>query len=159
MIYWPRRAAVASSHADTPFFLVLKEPCMPQLRFHGVTPARLAPVSRTLVDQLSEATETARDEFTLECISTQYVFDGQVVDAFPFVEVLWFERGQSVRDICAGAIHQAMREAGYPEAETFFLALRPCDYYIAGKPLARDGEGDRVGGDGISGESGESKVR
>ncbi|AOM01744.1 MULTISPECIES: DUF1904 family protein [Cobetia] len=113
---------------------------MPQLRFHGVTPARLAPVSRTLVDQLSEATATPRDEFTLECISTQYVFDGQTVDAFPFVEVLWFERGQQVRDVCGEAIHQAMREAGYPEAETFFLALSPSGYYIAGKPLAQDGE-------------------
>lgn len=110
---------------------------MPQLRFHGVTPARLAPVSRTLIDQLSEATATARDEFTLECITTQYVFDGQVVDAFPFVEVLWFERGQTVRDLCAQAIAQAMSEAGYPEAESFFIALEPSGYYIDGKPLAR----------------------
>ncbi|MDI4660845.1 MULTISPECIES: DUF1904 family protein [Cobetia] len=110
---------------------------MPQLRFHGVTPARLAPVSRALIDQLSEATATARDEFTLECITTQYVFDGQLVDAFPFVEVLWFERGQQVRDQCAQSIAQAMNEAGYPEAESFFIALEPSGYYIAGKPLAQ----------------------
>ncbi|WP_176426381.1 DUF1904 family protein [Cobetia sp. QF-1] len=115
---------------------------MPQLRFHGVTPARLAPVSRVLIDQLSETTTTARDEFTLECVATQYVFDGETVDAFPFVEVLWFERGQATRDACATAIDQAMRKAGYPEAETFFIALSPSNYYIASQSLGRDTSGE-----------------
>ncbi|MBR9798684.1 MAG: DUF1904 family protein, partial [Gammaproteobacteria bacterium] len=53
------------------------------------------------------------------------------------VEVLWFERGQKVRDLCAQSIAQAMNEAGYPEAESFFIALEPSGYYIAGKPLAQ----------------------
>lgn len=115
---------------------------MPQLRFHGVTPARLAPVSRALIDQLSEAATTARDEFTLECVASHYVFDGETVDAFPFVEVLWFERGQAVRDACAAAIDQAMRDAGYPQAETFFIALSASGYYIAGQPLSRNTSGE-----------------
>lgn len=109
---------------------------MPQLRFHGVTPARLAPVSRGLLDRLARAADTARDDFTLECIASTFIFDGEEVPSFPFVEVLWFERGDAVRDACAEAITQALTESGLGEVEVFFIALDRRGYYAGGRHFA-----------------------
>ncbi|WP_106478520.1 DUF1904 family protein [Phytohalomonas tamaricis] len=109
---------------------------MPQLRFHGVTPARLAPVSRQLLDRLAEVTATARDDFTLECIASTFIFDGEEAPPFPFVEVLWFERGDAVRDACAAAITQALSDSGLNEVEVFFIALDKRSYYARGQHFA-----------------------
>ena len=37
------------------------------------------------------------DNFTLELPSSTFVFNGEEIEAFPLIEVKWFERGQEIR--------------------------------------------------------------
>lgn len=103
---------------------------MPHLRFRGVTETCLAGISESLVNQLSGLLGCDRANFTLECVSSVFVFDGAKVIPEPMVEVLWFARPQSVQDQFAGIITQSLRDAGESQdIAVFFQTLQPQAYY------------------------------
>lgn len=108
---------------------------MPHLRFRAVEFDHVKAISLTLVDELQPLMACPREDFTVEHVSTTFIFDGEVSDADPFVEVLWFDRGQAVQDQVAGVITRAVREA-LEDAEldvaVIFTALSPNAYYDNG---------------------------
>ncbi|MDW7662874.1 MAG: DUF1904 family protein [Bacillota bacterium] len=105
---------------------------MPQLIFKGVKVCTVKEVSTKLVNELSLITDTPRDYFTLECIETQFIFDGEQIDLYPLVEVKWFDRGQSCKDRVAVAIDRCLKPFGYNTTEIFFTTLEKEDYYENG---------------------------
>ncbi|MCG7585285.1 DUF1904 domain-containing protein [Photobacterium sp. OFAV2-7] len=109
---------------------------MPHLRFRDVEFDTVKSLSTALVDDLQPLMDCPREDFTLEHISTTFIFDGEVSFAYPFVEVLWFDRGQEIQDQVAQHITEAVRNAlEEPERDVavIFTALTPTAYYDNGK--------------------------
>lgn len=102
---------------------------MPQLQFHGIDAHAIQHCSTQLVDDLCQAMDTTPDNFLLEVIQSTQILSGEVVTPFPFVDVRWFERGQSVRDQSAAVIAKHLNMAGYNPVEIIFTALEPYAYY------------------------------
>ena len=71
---------------------------MPHVVFRGITTEQLKSISKPLVEELAHICECGTDNFTLELPSSTFVFNGEEIEAFPLIEVKWFERGQEIRD-------------------------------------------------------------
>lgn len=82
---------------------------MPHLRFRGVKREEVKEISRELVDHLAEIVQCPRDWFTLEYIDTEFIFDGKETDGYPFVEVLWFDRGQEAKNRAGAVVTELIR--------------------------------------------------
>ncbi|MDG2739264.1 DUF1904 family protein, partial [Vibrio parahaemolyticus] len=61
--------------------------------------------------------------------------EGEVSAAYPFVEVLWFDRGQEVQDEVAKLITQQVRGIAGADIDVavIFSALSPKAYYDNGE--------------------------
>lgn len=106
---------------------------MPKLIFKGVEIEEIKEMSTQLVDTLAGLTNAPRNVFTLECVESAFVYDGEIVKPAPVIEVNWIERGQIVKDQVANAIDQAVRAKGYEHVEIIFTELKKGDYYINAK--------------------------
>ena len=107
---------------------------MPHLRFRGIEKKEIKEMSKELAEGLSEIIGCPTDWFTLEYINTEFIFDGEESKGYPFVEVLWFDRGQEAKDRAAHLITEAVRK-NYPEEDicVIFTNLNEKDYYENGK--------------------------
>ncbi len=103
---------------------------MPHLRFRGIKKEELIEISKELVDELSPIIDCPRDWFTLEHISTEFIFDGSESKGYPFIEVLWFDRGQDIKDKVSNIIHSKIKPF-YKDSDicTTFTALDGKNYY------------------------------
>jgi len=106
---------------------------MPQLRFHGVDKEKIKGFSRDLVNELANLIQCPRDHFVLEAINSSYIFDGDQVEGYPFVEFAWFDRGLEVQDKAAQMVTKHINEAGYREVEIAFIVYQGRNYYENGK--------------------------
>ncbi|MBL3758030.1 DUF1904 family protein [Bacillus cereus] len=109
---------------------------MPHVVFRGITSEQLKHISKPLVEELAEICECGTDNFTLELPSSTFVFNGEEIEAFPLIEVKWFERGQEIRDRFAKAITTSVMDFGLPEVEVVFTVFTESAYYINGKHCA-----------------------
>ena len=82
---------------------------MPHIRVRGIEQAALEEVAGTIVEQFAKLTDTPNDHFTVEYIASQFVVAGGASLAYPFIEVLWFDRGQDVKTAVAHVIDTALR--------------------------------------------------
>ncbi|MBV7314536.1 DUF1904 family protein [Shewanella sp. NIFS-20-20] len=108
---------------------------MPHFRCRAMTPAQVQALSTPLVDALAELMNSPRAHFTIEHIPATFFVDGQVSPAYPFVEVLYFDRGQEVQNDIAKRVTQLVRDAmAKPEQDVavIFTTLTPSDYYDNG---------------------------
>lgn len=109
---------------------------MPHLRLRAVEFDHVKAMSMTLVDELLPLMACPREDFTVEHVSTTFIFDGEVSDAYPFVEVLWFDRGQEIQDQVAEVITRIVRdelEDAELDVAVIFTALSPAAYYDNGR--------------------------
>ncbi|MEC6799158.1 DUF1904 domain-containing protein [Photobacterium sp. S4TG1] len=109
---------------------------MPHLRFRAIAFDTVKQLSTALVDGLQPLMECPREDFTLEHIPASFIFDGEVSDAYPFIEVFWFDRGQEVQDNVAAVITAAIRTAvddKNQDVAVIFTALTPAAYYDNGQ--------------------------
>lgn len=102
---------------------------MPQLVFRGVEPQTLKSISKTMIDELVEICECPRDYFTLEVLNSTYIFDGDEVESYPFINVYWFDRGQEVKDKIASVISKHLNASGLETVDIIFNPLKAEDYY------------------------------
>ncbi|CAG7618273.1 DUF1904 family protein [Paenibacillus allorhizosphaerae] len=107
---------------------------MPQLTARGISVEILASISKPLVEELADICKCGTDNFTVDCLNVVSVFDGQVCETFPFIEVAWFERGSEARDRIAEAITRYVRSVGILELEIAFKVYREDGYYVGGVP-------------------------
>jgi hypothetical protein len=108
---------------------------MPHLRFRGIDKAPLLRLSSQLVDQLSALTGAPKAHFTLERVETTFIIAGETVPGYPFVELLWFDRGQTVQDQAAQIITTLIKaELGaQQDVAVVVLPLTHTAYYDNGQ--------------------------
>ena len=107
---------------------------MPHLRIHGLDKERILKASTPLLDKLAPVVGCPRDHFTLEHIHSTYVTDGREEEAYPFIEMHWFDRGPEVQDSVAGIITDQIREVTDESTDiaVVFHALNTRNYYENG---------------------------
>lgn len=110
---------------------------MPHFIVRGISPEQMRSISKRIIEDAAQICECGTDNFTIECLHTTSVFDGQITASFPFIEVTWFERGQEIRDRLADSIYGHVRSLGIAEVETAFIAYREDNYYINGKRFGK----------------------
>lgn len=106
---------------------------MPLLVVRGIDANRMKTISTSLVEKLAMICECEIDNFTIECLHTTAVFNGEIVDSYPFIEIAWFERGQEIRDQFAKAVSDSVMTLGIEEVELAFTTYREDSYYINGR--------------------------
>ncbi len=106
---------------------------MPQLKIRGIEADKFKVISKDLVDELTRIVGCPRDYFTLECINTTSIFDGEIVNTYPFIEVAWFDRGQEVRDNVAKTITRYVNELGIEDLDIAFTIFKENSYYENGE--------------------------
>lgn len=109
---------------------------LPHIVFRGITTEQLKSISKPLVEELAEICECGTDNFTLELPNSTFVYNGEETEAFPLIEVKWFERGQEIRDRFAGALTTYIMDFDLPEVEVVFTVFSESAYYINGKHCA-----------------------
>lgn len=91
-------------------------------------------LSESLVSPLAAVVKTSEDNFTFEWINTRFFYRGQEDKSYPFVEVFWFERPQSVQDECARLITAQIKAFGeYEDVVVVFRVLSKVAYYENGE--------------------------
>ena len=109
---------------------------MPQLLIKGISVEQVKTISKPLVQELAELCACGTDNFTLEVMNSTFVFDGEEVPGYPFIEVKWFERGLEIQDEFANLITKQVHSLGIPEVEVAFTTFRESNYYLNGKSFA-----------------------
>jgi hypothetical protein len=109
---------------------------MPQLTYRGIDNRTILAISGKLVEELSTICECGQDQFTLDCLNVTSVLDGKMAPTYPFIEVAWFDRGQTVRNLFAEALTRHIRSTGIPEVEIAFKVYPEDSYYVNGEPCA-----------------------
>ncbi|MGL4473012.1 MAG: DUF1904 family protein, partial [Shewanella sp.] len=108
---------------------------MPHFRCRAMTAEQVQALSTPLVDALGELMNSPRAHFTIEHIPASFFAEGEAIAAYPFIEVLYFDRGQQVQDEIAKTVTQLVRTAmNKPEQDVavIFTKLTPSDYYDNG---------------------------
>lgn len=108
---------------------------MPHLRFRAVEPQLVQTLSKPLTDELQPHMDSPREDFTFEYIYTTFFQEGEVTPAYPFVEVLWFDRGQQVKDSVARIITSHLRAILGEDVDVavVFTPLEGSNYYDNGE--------------------------
>lgn len=106
---------------------------MPQLLIRGIKPEDVCKISTKLIQELADICECDTENIILECIHSTSIYNGQIVETFPFIEVAWFERGAKIRDQFATAITRHVMSIDIPEVEVAFSVFREDSYYINGE--------------------------
>ncbi len=108
---------------------------MPHFRFRALDEQVVQTLSDSLLEPLLPLMKSPAEDFTFESISSQFYHSGLTSAAYPFVEVLWFERGQQVQDEVAEVITQQIRQhLGHEQdVAVIFTALNPSQYYDNGQ--------------------------
>jgi hypothetical protein len=109
---------------------------VPQLIIRGITVEQVKTISKPLVQELATLCDCGTDNFTLEIMNSTFVFDGEEVPGYPFIEVKWFDRGGDIQDEFANIITKQVHSLGIPEVEVAFHTFRESDYYLNGKSFA-----------------------
>ncbi len=108
---------------------------MPHLRIRGIDATPIRALSHALLDQMETIIQAPRDWFSIEVISSLYLFDGIEKSPGPIVEFLWFDRGRAVQDRVALAITDLLRPH-VPQGQditVIFVPLQKHHYYENGR--------------------------
>lgn len=82
---------------------------MPHIRVRGLAFEDLESVAEILVESLAEITQTPNSHFTLEYQGVTYLTLGGASPSYPFIEILWFDRGSEVKAKVAAFIDDLVR--------------------------------------------------
>jgi phenylpyruvate tautomerase PptA (4-oxalocrotonate tautomerase family) len=79
--------------------------------------------------------QSPRIDFTFESIHTEFFHEGASNSGYPFIEVLWFDRGQEVKDLVADIITRKLNSLLLAEQNiaVVFTAIDPANYYDNGQ--------------------------
>jgi hypothetical protein len=103
---------------------------MPHIRIRSLEKTLVEKLSLTLTADLAKAISTSEDNFTIELISSEFFFNGKAVLSYPFVEVLWFDRTQDIKDQCAQIITNQIKQLSNAEdVVVVFRNLEKESYY------------------------------
>ena len=108
---------------------------MPHIRCRGMQREMVVAISESLVEQLAELTKAPAAHFTVEYIPAEFIatrFGGQ---AYPFIELFWFDRGQEMQDAAAQLITSIIKAASGSNDEVAVVVhpLVRTNYYDNGQ--------------------------
>lgn len=106
---------------------------MPIIKLKGLGVKQSLKLSKELIDELEEIIKCPRDYFNLLLETPIHISDGEIVDGYPVIEVLWFDRGQDVQDKVAKSITKHVKLVGYENADIIFHQLKKENYYENGE--------------------------
>ncbi len=106
---------------------------MPQINVRGIDTGKFLKVNSHLINELVDITGTAKDDFTVEIIKSDMLYEDKVVENYPFIEVCWFDRGQEIQDAVAKSITNQLKTIGIEEVDIFFTHFQKTNYYYKGK--------------------------
>lgn len=106
---------------------------MPQIKIRGIEPAQVCKISLEMVDNLAPIIGCPREYFVIECIHSTAVKDGEIIPSTPFVEVMWFDRGQEIQDKVAKEITTHIQSLGIADIDVAFLTFERRSYYENGE--------------------------
>lgn len=107
---------------------------MPHLRMRGLTLKEMKSISSVLLKEIVEITGIPKDHFTMEHIDSTFVFDGiEGGNKYPFVEVLWFDRGEESKEKVAILITDLLKPFNYDDVAVYFNNLVKNQYFENGK--------------------------
>lgn len=107
---------------------------MPHLRFRALENTYVAELSTVLPIKLAVAMGTTEDNFTFEADTSTYYAQGVVTTSYPFIEVLWFDRGQEAQDQSALIITDSIKKLGdFVDVIVVFRGLEKSVYYENGE--------------------------
>ncbi|RDL44116.1 DUF1904 domain-containing protein [Marinomonas piezotolerans] len=107
---------------------------MPHIRVRGLPLEDLESVSDLLVETLAELTDTPNSHFTLEYQASTFFAVGGASPAYPFIEILWFDRGAAIKAKVAQAVDDLFRPLIEPgqDITTLFTDINKADYFENG---------------------------
>lgn len=111
---------------------------MPQLTIRGIDAEIVAKASEILPPKLANIMNCPEDYFTFDIIETRSFKNGVESPTYPFILILWFERGRTVRDVSAGTVTEVFKELGVDDLEVAFVPSDPAAYYGNGESFARE---------------------
>ncbi len=107
---------------------------MPHIRMRGLKLETVNKISSGLIDGLTSIIECDPSWFTIEYLETTFIEKGVIVKGYPFVEILWFDRGQKIKDEVAKYITNILeKEEDYSAVTVIFTNLEGKDYYENGE--------------------------
>ncbi len=108
---------------------------MPHLRFRAISESSVQHLSKQLLDDLEPLMNSPREDFTFELIPSIFFHEGKEGNAYPFIEILWFDRGQKVQDKVAKLVTERVRNITETSGDiaVIFRALNPNAYYDNGE--------------------------
>jgi len=106
---------------------------MPHIRCRGMQRDIVVAISETLVEQLAELTKAPAAHFTIEYIPAEFIatrFGGQ---AYPFIELFWFDRGQEMQDAAAQLITSIVKSKLEMDVAVVVQPIQRTNYYDNGQ--------------------------
>ncbi len=106
---------------------------MPHIRCRGMQRDTVVAISETLVEQLAELTKAPAAHFTIEYIPAEFIatrFGGQ---AYPFIELFWFDRGQEMQDAAAQLITSIVKSKLEMDVAVVVQPMQRTNYYDNGQ--------------------------
>lgn len=108
---------------------------MPHFRFRAIDVAKVRNLASPLISNLQGLMQCPAADFTIEHIPSTFIGFEDKPGPYPFVEILWFDRGQEVQDRTAEIITRLVREelgSGEECVAVIFHSLTKTAYYDNG---------------------------
>ena len=106
---------------------------MPIIKIKGIGVKQALNISKDLIDELELILKCPRDYFNLSLETPIHIKDREIVDGYPLIEVLWFERSQEIQDKVAQSITKHVNLVGYENVDVIFHELKKENYYENGE--------------------------
>lgn len=107
---------------------------MPHIRIRALNETIVQSLSSELPHELAKILQAPIDNFTVEKVATHFYRDGVPTEGDPMIEVLWFDRGQELKNTCAKKITELVQKHSSAEyVSVVFLALPEKSYFENGK--------------------------
>lgn len=107
---------------------------MPHLRFRGIEKKEVKEISKELIDGLVDIIECPRDYFTIEHIDSTFIFDGEEnTNMWPFIDILWFDRGSKTMQEVANFITKLVNRYPHDDVTINFTNLKEEHYFENGQ--------------------------
>jgi len=98
---------------------------MPHLRFRGCKEIEVREIKERLIKSLVEILETPEDYFTIEHEKSAFISD----ETYPFITVLWFDRGIELKQRVSEVITDLIKEYNYSDVCVYFNDLVKENYF------------------------------
>ncbi|MBN2795285.1 MAG: DUF1904 family protein [Clostridia bacterium] len=107
---------------------------MPHIKFRGMKRDEVQEMSTELLNALVNLINVPRDHFTLELEESTFFHDGELhKNAYPFVNVEWFDRGVQTMQAAAEIITKAIKAYPYNDVTVYFTNLNKEHYFENGE--------------------------